>query len=136
MYKWKKGENVKLGKYFSSFEFSCTCNYKSCVDQVASKDLIKKLDQVREKLGSPIIITSGFRCDRKQADLRKAGHQTATGKSSHEEGIAADIAAIKSKDLLKIVKETFDNIGTASTFLHVDVRPLKADGTKRLWKYA
>jgi len=136
MHKWNKGQDVKLGKYFSSYEFSCTCRYQSCVVQQVSKELIKKLDQVREKLGSPLIVTSGFRCSRKQADLRKAGHQTAVGKSSHEEGQAADIAAIKSKELLKIVKEVFNNIGTAPTFLHVDVRPIKADGTKRLWVYA
>jgi hypothetical protein len=57
--------------------------------------------------------------------------------SQHELGNAADISpriGTISK-LRKVVDLVFDSIGLAKTFLHVDTRPKKQDGSKRIWNY-
>ena len=143
-YIWNKGSKSKLGDYFSTNEFDCQCHYSSCVEQKISVDLINKLNLIRIEIGSPLYVTSGFRCSRHQNDLRKElnnGKKTLTvvaqTVSQHELGNAADISprVISMTKLRKIVEKVFDSIGLAKTFFHVDTRPKKADGTKRIWNY-
>jgi len=133
MAKWKRGQNIKLSKNFSSNEFECSCG--KCVDQEIADTLIEKLQKLREALGGPIKITSAFRCADKQASLRASGIMTAKGKSTHELGQAVDIYFTDMVKLRNEVDKLFDSIGTAKGFLHVDIRPKKADGTKRIWIY-
>jgi uncharacterized protein YcbK (DUF882 family) len=141
---WNKGERFKMGDHFSSSEFECQCSYKSCVEQKISKELIDKLNLVRIEMGSPLYITSGFRCFKHQCDLRNEVNSgktkltvVASTVSQHELGNAADISprVITMIKLRKIIEKLFDTIGLAKTFYHVDIRPLKTDGSKRIWKY-
>lgn len=143
-YIWKKGERTKLSKYFSTHEFDCQCIHKTCVDQKISVSLIENLNKIREDVGGPLNVTSGFRCARHQNDLRKQlnkdGKQLTvpTGSvSQHELGNAADVSPRTStiSILRKIVEKVFDSIGIAKTFLHVDTRPKRTDNTKRIWNY-
>jgi uncharacterized protein YcbK (DUF882 family) len=53
--------------------------------------LCERLNKVRAAWGKPMIVTSGLRSDKQQAELIKAGKSTAT-KSRHLVGLAADIA--------------------------------------------
>ena len=134
-YEWKKGYNFPLSKYFSTKEFSCKCNFPDCKTQRISKTLITQLDQVREEIKQPLIITSAYRCMKHQAFLRAAGVNTVVAKqSTHEQGLAADIVPKDMKDtrgaFLKIVEKHFDSIGLSSQFLHVDLRV-----GKRRWEY-
>jgi uncharacterized protein YcbK (DUF882 family) len=133
-----------MGDHFSSSEFECQCNYKSCVEQKISKVLIDKLNLVRIETGSPLYVTSGFRCSKHQSDLRKELNSgksnltvVASKVSQHELGNAADISprVITMAKLRKIIEKSFDSIGLAKTFFHIDIRPLKNDGSKRIWKY-
>jgi uncharacterized protein YcbK (DUF882 family) len=143
-YVWNKGERVKLSDYFSTQEFDCQCHYSDCVEQKISADLINKLSLVRIENKSPLYITSGFRCCKHQQDLRnqlnsgkKSLTVVASKVSQHELGNAADISpriGTISK-LRKVVDLVFDSIGLAKTFLHVDTRPKKQDGSKRIWNY-
>jgi uncharacterized protein YcbK (DUF882 family) len=143
-YVWNKGERVKLSDYFSTQEFDCQCHYSDCVEQKISEDLINKLSLVRIENKSPLYITSGFRCGKHQQDLRnqlnsgkKSLTVVASKVSQHELGNAADISpriGTISK-LRKVVDLVFDSIGLAKTFLHVDTRPKKQDGSKRIWNY-
>jgi zinc D-Ala-D-Ala carboxypeptidase len=136
MINWSRGTNRPLSKYFNSKEFTCKCGV--CRNQTVDEALLKKLDEVREIYGAPVFVTSAFRCARHQAHLRGSlpkGHTT-VGRSSHEDGLAADITAEDVARLYKICVKVFDNIGKANSFVHVDVRPKKPDGSKRLWDYA
>ena len=133
MAKWKRGQKIKLSNNFSSSEFECSCG--KCIDQEISDDLIKRLQDLRERLSAPIKITSAFRCADKQASLRASGILTAKGKSTHELGHAVDIYFPDMKKLRAEVDKLFDSIGEAKGFLHVDIRPKKSDGSKRIWKY-
>jgi hypothetical protein len=148
-YVWEKGKDIPFSlalvldpverkrkqSYFSSGEFSCKCSNRDCVEQKVSVELIDLLIKLREAVDAPITVTSGFRCTKHQAAIRGSGTKTAAGTSTHELGQAADV---RSKDMVSLgreVEKLFNNIGTASNFIHVDIRPLKADGTKRRWPY-
>lgn len=141
---WNKGEREKLSDFFSTQEFDCQCHYKDCVIQKISIELINKLNLVRIESKSPLYITSGYRCNKHQNDLRKelnSGKKSltvvASNISQHELGNAADISPrIGTVSRLRtIVEKIFDTIGLAKTFLHVDTRPKKQDGLKRIWNY-
>jgi len=134
MIRFKKHDKKPLSKHFSSQEFACKCTYPSCQEQLVADTLLIMLEKVREELGGPITITSAFRCNKKQRDLRRSGIQTASSTSSHELGIAVDIQAKDMKKLGELVEKYFSNIGTAPTFYHVDMRPM-LNGRKRRWNY-
>ena len=128
---FKKHEKIELSKHFNSSEFICHCKHSECQDQMISKELINRLEKIREEIGQPLRITSAFRCAQYQADLRKTGILTAKGKSTHELGDAADISCpVPIDDLLKISAKQFSSIGIAKNFLHCDLRP----GHRR-WNY-
>lgn len=139
-YIWNKGVRNKLGNFFQTNEFDCQCNYEDCVEQRISVDLVHRLDLVRSQAKSPLYITSGFRCSKHQMDLRNTlGKHTivASKLSQHELGNAADVSPrlITIPKLRNIIETFFDTIGLAKTFLHVDTRPKKEDGSKRIWNY-
>lgn len=132
MIEFKKNEHKKLSKSFQSGEFECRCA-TDCGTQRISPEMIIKLQKVRDALGSPLIITSAFRCADHQARLRASGIKTATGQSTHELGIAVDISVQTSKmpKLFQLLQEHFKAIGIARNFYHVDLR----DEKERRWKY-
>ena len=135
-YIWNKGDVYFFDKdqYFKSSEFVCQCKYKECKEQKINKDLIKKLILLRKEINEPLVITSGFRCEAHQKDLRKQGVNTVVAsKSTHELGDAADVYPIrmKIKDFMIFCAKQFKAIGIAKTFLHVDLR----DDKERRWDY-
>lgn len=61
----------KLSEHFKKSEFMCQCEGRYCdgyPDEI-SQNLIDILEAVREKYGKPIIITSGLRCERHNAEV-------------------------------------------------------------------
>lgn len=130
MYVGVRGDNSQLSANFTSTEFECTCRGK-CGIQLVWLELVEKLQALRDMVG-PIHITSGYRCAEKQAELRTLGYETAKGVSSHEKGLAADIHITGDREtFLKHIHSLFDNVGEASTWVHVDIRP----GGPRRWTY-
>ncbi len=135
---WKKGTNPWLSKNFYGTEFDCSCSHADCIDQKISKALIKEVQWIRDVIKIPITITSAFRCHKQQKDLIARGVNTVVAKkSAHEDGLACDMFAPSMifKEFYRVVEPRFNNIGKASHFCHVDMRPKKLDGTKRLWNY-
>lgn len=134
-YIFTKEENEWLGKWFKSKEFKCSCEYTTCIDQKISIELVNRLEFIREAVKSPLRIHSGFRCEKKQSDIRKSGTSTvvSVNKSTHEKGEAVDIScsALVPGELLKLCELKFKSIGIASNFLHVDLR----DDKIRRWNY-
>lgn len=114
------GKSVPCGKYFGASEMMCKCG---CGKILFDAGLMRKLDALRERLGCPVYISSGYRC---------ASHNKAVGgvvNSYHTRGQAADIyvKGVAPKELAKLAEEVgFDGIGTYSTFVHVDVRGYRA----------
>lgn len=130
-FRWTKGDHEKLSPHFSTDEFTCPCKNAECADQMIAMLLIEKLQKLRDLLGDPITITSGFRCGEHQAELTARGCETARGVSQHELGHAADILSSQFQKLADLVPKEFKAIGYSNRFLHVDLRAPK----ERIWKY-
>lgn len=128
---WEKGEFNQLSPFFVSTEFECHCSFPSCKQQLISIELLDKLQEIRITLDGPVIIKSGYRCSEYQAQLAKAGYETAIGISQHQLGNAADITSKKLYSLGYEIKQRFKAIGTASDWFHVDTRSDKL----RTWFY-
>lgn len=130
--RYKKGSKTQLSNHFKSREFDCPCN--NCNFTLINKDLVSMLEGIRTSLGSPLKITSGYRCEDYQNVLKSKGYDTAKGISQHQLGNAADITngvtpGYELEDLAQRVG--FQSIGVGKKFIHVDTRP----GHRR-WKYS
>lgn len=108
-----------LSKNFSKHEFDC----KDCCGQAdIQKELINRLQAVRNELGRAIIITSGYRCITKNKAVGGGPY------SSHLYGFAADIAVPNDHYrwlILPILARHFTRIWLYPTHIHVDCDPGK-----------
>ena len=119
-------------RWFKEKEFACRCcgelppfareNIEALVRNV--------LDPVREKLGRPIVVNSGYRCEKHNKDVGGVRN------SQHMKGEAADIAPAGFKSssvpefkselerLKQLIVENgkFDQLITYPTFLHVSFK--------------
>jgi zinc D-Ala-D-Ala carboxypeptidase len=112
-------------KFFRLEEFNCTHTNKNEMDH----EFLVKLDELRERVGFPFIITSGYRDATHPAEARKAEPGT------HNQGIAADIKVSNGFERMNIVHEAIKmgfSIGVARTFVHVDDRKT----TPVMWTYS
>ena len=113
--------------HFRLEEFNCTHTNLNRMDEA----FLVKLDELRERVGFPFIITSGYRDATHPSEVVKS----APGTGTHCQGIAADIAVSNGVERMSIVHEALKmgfSIGIARTFIHVDARTT----TPVLWTYA
>lgn len=130
---YEKGSDEQLSTHFKAREFDCRC--KSCDGTMISDVLVERLEKMRSLLGKPLRITSAYRCGKHQEEIRTSGIKTVAAgrKSTHEEGMAADLFSEGTSGLaLEIAARDagFESVGVASTWIHVDIRP----GYRR-WSY-
>ena len=111
--------DIKLSPNFTLSEFQCRC----CGAVRVDPELVRKLQQLRDRIGKPIAITSGYRCP---AHNRAVGGAT---QSQHLTGKAADIT-VKGMAPATVADHAeaigFGGIGRYATFTHVDCRDKKA----------
>lgn len=134
-YIWDKGQVFTISTHFSTKEMSCHCSYPECIEQKISKDLILRIEKIREEVAQPLIVTSAFRCAEYQKHLINTEASTVIAQhSQHELGNAIDILPKDAKDIRtkfeEICAKQFDSIGLSDKFLHLDLRP-----GKRRWEY-
>jgi len=112
-------------KYFTIDEFVCSHTGKVEMNE----DFLHRLDQLRERCGFPFVINSGFRDKTHPIEAAKPHPGT------HTLGVAVDIAVSNGKQRRKIVEEavkmSFNGIGVADSFVHVDDRV----SAPVLWSY-
>ena len=100
------------------------------------KEFLFKLDEARMYAQTPFKITSGYRSEAYNDDLRKRGYK-ASKNSSHCKGVAVDIAVNsglqRSTIVCALVKAGFTRLGIAKTFVHVD---LDKEKQQSIWLYA
>lgn len=120
-----------MTNYFDLSEFECKCKDKHCEGKLPqmrmNPTLIQALNRIREELGKPIRVNSGFRCTDHNNAVGGAPH------SKHRTGLAADIVCSDMKKLEELVEaeKEIKGIGIAKSFIHVDVRP----GSRKRWTY-
>ena len=109
--------NIRVAPNFLLREFAC----KDGSHQVVlHRELLERLQALRDMLGRPVIINSGY---------RNPAHNAAVGgspNSYHLRGMAADIrvSGMSPAQLAATARRAgFRGIITYATFVHVDVRP-------------
>lgn len=122
----------QLTAHFNTDEFLCPCQECAMPGMKRvpiSKTLVKMLEEIRVYFDKPMKINSGVRC---------LNHNAMIGgrpKSSHLQGLAADVAISGSNDRDRLVelsyKAGFLRRGVYSSFVHLDVDIDKAQ--KVLW---
>lgn len=115
----------KLAPNFFDDEFKCKCCGKLPPRGMKTL-LIVLLQRLRDAVGKPLIINSGYRCPKHNKEVGGATH------SQHVLGTAADVKVppgLTVPQLAQIAAEVgFDGIGRyiRQGFIHVDVRGSKA----------
>lgn len=112
--------NFQLSENFNLREFQCKCG---CETVKVSSELVAKLQQLRDTVGKPLVITSGYRCPEHN---KKVG---GVSDSYHTKGMAADVACPTGytvEEFAKLCQDIgFTGVGAYPDkfFVHVDVRP-------------
>lgn len=78
---YRRDDQTPITQNFTRQEFECPCG---CSAQIVDKELVDKLQSIRDKVCKPLVITSGYRCP---------AHNKAVGGASnsrHLYGTAAD----------------------------------------------
>lgn len=117
--------NFQLTNNFNLQEFECSHPEHRHVR--VDESLVKKLQQLRDTLGVPLIINSAYRC------LERNKQVGGAEKSQHLYGTAVDISMktinISIEEVAKLAEDIgFDGIGLYNTFIHLDTR-----GTPARW---
>ena len=92
------------------------------------KELARRLQIMRDDIGKPLSINSGFRNPRVNRAVRGVAN------SQHVTGRAADISVTghdRKELVVAALKAGFTGIGLGRNFLHVDTRP----GPLTVWQY-
>ena len=108
-------KNMRIATNFLLSEFACKDGSKTVI---VDYELVEKLQRLRDKVGKPVVITSGYRTA--AYNKRCGGIST----SHHLTGKAADIKVSGMTPLqvaLEADKIGFKGIGVYPTFTHVDI---------------
>lgn len=118
-----------MARYFKVSEFRCKCGREDCDAPPMRKDLLEKLEALREEWGQPLRPTSGTRCKLRNDDPSVKG----APKSEHLFGNAVDFYFSSPKDLERFVslaeKFGFTGIGHGNGKVHIDCRKYPARWT-------
>ena len=115
------GINWSQIQYFKPAELAC----KHCGVVGVQPALVFKLDELREKFGKPLVVTSGYRCPVHNAAVSETGED-----GPHTTGLAVDLA-ISGRDAYVVIRlalaANWTGIGVSqkgpSRFLHLDLIP-------------
>lgn len=122
-------------RYFKIEEFACKCG---CGTNLIDSQFVQELDDLRGEYGLPMIVNSGYRCPKHNAQVSDTGES-----GPHTTGRASDIAVDRGNAyrLLKIaLNRGFTGIGVqqrgAARYLHLDNLP-NSPGQPRptIWSY-
>ena len=113
-------------KFFKPEEFLCRC----CNEQYMEKDFVLRLDMLRGRMNTPVIVQSGYRCEKHD---RYVG-----GKGNHTTGRAVDISmdgktAYKILPYLSMIGFTGIGVGIRQGFIHLD--DLTKNPRPNIWSY-
>lgn len=121
-YSKKKDGNKKLSANFKVKEFACADGSDPIF---ISPDLVSVLQKIRTHFGKPVTITSAYRTPTHNAKIGGVSD------SQHLYGTAADIKVkdVSPARVAQYAEQILTNkggIGVYETFIHIDVRPVKA----------
>ena len=106
-----------------AIEFNCPC----CCKNEINESFLASLTDAREYCRIPMLINSGYRCEKHNKKVGGKVGDKAKGiqASTHTVGAAADIHCTESRQraliLCGLLEAGFSRIGIAKTFIHVDM---------------
>jgi lysozyme family protein len=118
-----RGENIMLADNFHLSELECKCG---CLATIVNTKHMENMQKLRDQIGLPIHVHSGFRCHLYNKLERPYG-VGGVEKSQHRMGCACDIT-VKGMSIAELAKACswFDGLGVYNSFIHVDSRGYKA----------
>jgi uncharacterized protein YcbK (DUF882 family) len=118
-----------LARDFTAAEFVC----KHCGKAGIRFEFVQALQALRDRLGVPLRITSGYRCPQHPVERGKAKP------GRHAEGIAADITGPPLIDIWRALADfpEFAGVGVAryQNYIHIDTRGGVPPGGRVVWAY-
>ncbi len=113
---------AKLYPDFKPAEFACRCHRQSCKRHGMEFIFLATLQELRSKVGFPLLVHSGWRCSTWNTAIGGALN------SKHLEGMAADIGTrvLSGNEKHKLLSEglqLFSGVGVYPDFFHFDLRP-------------
>lgn len=118
----RPARNVQLSPNFNEWEFRCGLGQPCCGRVILHPVLVQRLQMLRDRLGRPITINSGYRCPAYNQRIGGAPQ------SLHMQGMAADIvvAGVPPVQVAAAAEQVgFGGIKayTGMGFTHVDIGP-------------
>jgi len=114
-------------RYFRAKEFVC----KHCKQVKIESRLIETLENLRQYLKVPVVITSAYRCPKHNQEIGGVPN------SAHTRGYAVDIRVLDSRTRFYVVRWLLDRginrIGIGRDFIHFDLDPEKPKNV--IWHY-
>lgn len=121
---------MQLTKNFTREEFDCHDGTKVPQQYMGNlKELAENLQLLREAIGKPVIVNSGYRTpayNTKIGGVGKSQHLTASAADIRVKGLTADQLHVEIEQLIKEHKIHNGGLGWYNTFCHYDVRPAAA----------
>ena len=127
-------------KHFKPSEFACRCG--TCGSTGYEMDLyfVNKLDQIRERCGFPLVVTSGYRCPSWNTQVSTTGRD-----GPHTTGKAADVL-VHGSNAHRLVQQCslggwFSGIGLNqkgdinSRYIHLDILTAPDHPRPWIWTY-
>ena len=133
----------KVGQYFNSSEFACAC----CKQSNPSQLLVSILDAVRKRLGVPLRISSGVRCESHNKSIGGASqswHIPRDGVGYAADITYSDASKRHGEHILRLYIEIENEagrrdvsfgLGLYSGWVHFDTRGEKGAKSARWFKY-
>ncbi len=129
-------DTKKVWAYFSAKELKCRCGECSSIGQEMHPDFMERLIKLRERMNTPFIVTSAYRCAYQNVLVSNSGMY-----GPHTTGKAIDIA-IGGMDAYLFCREAFElafsGIGIQQTkdkrFIHLDTLTSLEAGNKKLFR--
>ena len=129
---------VDHGQFFSKKELQCRCGQYCGYSCPMDADFIQRLDDLRERYGKSLIVTSGYRCPQHNSSVSSTG---ASG--PHTTGKAIDFGVSRGDGhaLLEIAMSMkFSGIGIAQKgsgrFIHLDDLTASETNNMRPWLWS
>ena len=126
--KRRQNDDKTLSTHFKASEFACP----DCGQNHIHIELVQALESVRDIYQKPIVINSGYRCQKHNKEVGGVPN------SAHTRGWGSDLRCEGSRNRFELLRAImlsgkFNRVGIGKDFIHVDLDPDK--DPKVAWLY-
>jgi zinc D-Ala-D-Ala carboxypeptidase len=129
---------MNISKYFKTEEFKCKCGICDSTGNEMNPIFISRLNDLREIVGFPLIVSSGYRCPKYNNKVSTTGE-----KGPHTTGKAVDFS-VNGENAYHVLRTAleigFSGVGIKqngiSRFIHLDILTEREGYPRpRVWSY-